>query len=215
MEHEASAIETFRIKMPSEGKKNKSQVSKAPKDAPKSCSGRGAARGAKGKTSSRGETSKAKKAKKQPTMQQDSDSLVEDSPVEDSLESARSRPRKQLTPTKVSPRNSPRAAKNRAGRNLDVEEQHEDSNDDCLIPPTSPSSSQAPTRREGSPSSSRSAQRVARLRVEFTEEVERKMCDFIESFPVIWQSSNKDHANTDKRNQAWKLAEEQFGEPGE
>jgi hypothetical protein len=41
------------------------------------------------------------------------------------------------------------------------------------------------------------------------------MCDFIESFPVIWQSSNKDHANTDKRNQAWKLAEEQFGEPGE
>jgi hypothetical protein len=66
------------------------------------------------------------------------------------------------------------------------------------------------------PSSSSSRSRPPpKARAEFDDNTEQELLDFIESYPVLWQATHREHSNVDKRNQVWELAEKQFGRPGE
>jgi hypothetical protein len=66
-----------------------------------------------------------------------------------------------------------------------------------------------------STSGSRSSRAVTKVTAVFDEEVEDRLCEFIEGYPVLWQSTHKEYSNTDKRNQIWTLAAQEFGEPCE
>ena len=56
---------------------------------------------------------------------------------------------------------------------------------------------------------------VHRDRIEFDEETEHQMAEWVESYPILWQGSHRDHANSDMRNRTWALAQDVFGYPGE